>query len=139
MLTHDFYQVSPENVELMDEERLLDYVVEREDILPCMRISDKIILRNRGRIDKIGFIESDLDTYTPGKMRFFSGFLNMRTENHTVGINYYGTTLMDCTVLKQLIDCSGHICFIDILPISRFKKYCRETMMSGKWIIHFGV
>ena len=139
MLTHDFYQVEPRIVDTLDEMQLCIYLSEQKGNLKHISLSDNLVRRQLGRIDDKCFDALVLDSYCSDKMKYFSCFINNLTENHTIGLNYYGITLMDKAVLEKLIAYKKHICFTDSIHLKTFKRFCKDAYEKGKWIVHFGV
>ena len=139
MLAHDFYQIALKDIVSMSEDKILDYIIEHKKILPCMSLPDSMVRRNLGRIDNQEFKAFDLSTYTQGKMKVFSSFLNTRAEIQTIGINYYGITILDNMVLKALVDHHEHICPVDLIKLNHFLRYCKNALAHEKWIIHWGI
>ena len=139
MLVHDFYQVDPQSIAFLNEMQISNYITEQKNNLVHMSLSDNMVRRNLGRIDKVKFDALDLNTYCPKKMKFFSSFINNRTDNHTVGLNYYGITLMDRTILEKLAARQKHICFVDVFRLRAFICFCKEANENGKWVVHYGI
>lgn len=139
MLTHDFYQVAPKVIRSMSEDQICDYIISHRRILPCLSLSDSVVRRNLGRIDNLKFNAFDLSTYTKGKMKIFSEFVNVHTEIQMIGINYYGITILDSAILRTLADYHKHIHLIDFIGIKYFIRYCKNALKHEKWVIHYGV
>ena len=143
MLIHDFYQISPQIVQTMDAEEIYDYILEHKNELRKMSISDKVVLRNLGRIDTKDWnvLECEKNQFTLKKMRYFSSFtdINPYMEMKIIGLNYYGITIMNHETLKELIDNPGYVCLRDTIRIKQFQKFCADAYKEGKWIVHCGI
>lgn len=58
------------------------------------------------------------------------------------GLNRYGVTLLDDMALMALtapLAAAGAIAPQDRMMISRFRRFCEETLTAGLWLVHFGI
>lgn len=139
MLVHDFYQVEPKKVMHLDEDKLCEYVMANKGELKHTTIPDEVVRRNLGRTDKAEFCALDIEMFAPEKMKYFSSFLNTCTENKTIGLNYYGITLMNDEVLDYLAVKRQNIYFWDRGRLRKFIRFMNDARQTQKWIVHYGI
>lgn len=145
-LEHEFMQIAPD---LAEQLRWNDEAVSYDDCLKppkgmeIFRIHDDVIGRNSGRIDGLRSEDwSGMAVFEPGKMRYFSGFAGMTGGRQHAGLNGYGMTLLDEAALQYLtapVCQTGMIAPQDKLIISRFRRFCEDTLAKGLRLVHFGI
>lgn len=145
-LEHEFLQITPERAERLREDALAvpyDEVHAPPEGMRVFRLHDDVIRRNLGRSDgRMADDWSGMALFEPGKMRYFSGFTGVTDGLTHAGLNSYGVTLLDAAALGYLtapIDEVGAIAPRDRLIISRFRRFCEETLDSGLCLVHFGI
>lgn len=145
-LEHEFLQITPARAEQLRRDALAvpyDEVRAPPEGMRVFRLHDDVIRRNLGRID--GCMADDwsgMALFEPGKMRYFNGFTGVTDGLAHAGLNSYGVTLLDAAALGYLtapIDEVGAIAPRDRLIISRFRRFCEETLDSGLCLVHFGI
>ncbi len=103
------------------------------------RIPDKCVLRNIGNVNKQPLDAFDLTRFDSKQMKYFSSFINRLGEVPTIGISYYGVTVLDTHALSMLIQASPRAGMVDYFRILRFKKFCQQALKNNHWVIHIGV
>ncbi len=139
MLTHDFFEVAPAQYSNLSELEIMDAILSRGMHYASHKISDKCVLRNIGYIDKQPFDAFNLSSFDGKRMKYFSSFINQSGEVPTIGISYYGVTVLNAHALSMLIKASPHAGMADSLRIHRFKKFCQHALNNNNWVIHLGV
>lgn len=145
-LQHEFAQIIPSQAEkLHRNENAVDYgyCLKPPQGMAVFRLHDDVIGRNSGRIDGLRTDDwSGMAIFEPGKMRYFSGFTGITGGRQHAGLNGYGITLLDEAALRYFIAPIGQVGAIapqDKLVISRFRRFCEETLEKGLRLVHFGI
>lgn len=145
-LEHEFVQILPEQgaVLRLDETAVdYDYCRKPPAGMRTFCLHDDVIRRSLGRID--GHTSEDwsgMKIFEPGRMRYFSGFTGVTGGMRHAGLNSCGVTLLDEAALRYLtapIGQTGMIAARDKLVISRFRRFCDDTLAAGLWLVHFGI
>lgn len=145
-LEHEFVQIAPTRAERLrrgDDAISYDYCRKPPAGMQVFRLHDDVIRRSSGRIDGLRSEDwSGMKIFEPGRMRYFSGFTGMTGGMQHAGLNFYGITLLDEDALRYFTAPIGQVGAIapqDKLAISRFRRFCEDTLAKGLWLVHFGI